>query len=277
MSNNKIPLAIAIATTLTTGSALAAEQSPHTFTSNVGLYSQYIFRGLTQTNEDPALQGGMDYLHSSGVYVGFWGSNISWLRDAAPPQTYNEGGSLELDLYGGFRGNFGKTDFTYDLGFLYYWYPGDTPSGAIKADTKEVYGALGWKWLSAKYSYSFDDTFGVKDADGTWYLDLSANVPLGETGLTLGLHYGMQEYDGSDPRNVGGANNDDIYSYDDWKVSLAYDLGKVGKPLTGTTIGVMYTDTSSADDRGYGKVSQGGPYPKNIADDQVTFWIQRVF
>lgn len=275
---NKKALVAAAMVCATADPAAAAEESTHTFTSNVGLYSQYIFRGLTQTNEDPAIQGGMDYSHvPSGFYAGFWGSNISWLRDAAPPQTYDEGGSLELDLYTGFRGNFGKSDFTYDLGFLYYYYPGDTPPGAIKAHTKEVYGGVGWKWLTGKYSYSLDDTFGVNDADGTSYLDLSANVPLGETGLTLGLHYGIQEYEGSDARNIGGASNDDIYSYKDWRVSLAYDVGKITKTLTGTTVGVMYTDTSSADDLGYGSVSQGGAYPTNIADDQVTFWIQRVF
>ena len=56
----------------------------NTFTANVALYSQYIFRGLTQTNRRPALQGGFDYAHSSGFYAGVWGSNISWISDAAP-------------------------------------------------------------------------------------------------------------------------------------------------------------------------------------------------
>ncbi len=69
------------------GSGLAQSQqpsapaSPHTFTGNVGIFSQYIFRGLTQTNGYPALQGGFDYGHESGFYVGTWGSNISWLRE----------------------------------------------------------------------------------------------------------------------------------------------------------------------------------------------------
>jgi uncharacterized protein (TIGR02001 family) len=104
---------------------LAADAAPppeHTLTGNVGLYSQYIFRGLTQTNREPAIQGGFDYAHSSGFYAGTWASNVSWLRDSA---AYMAGGSGEFDFYGGYKGAFGKSDFTYDLGALYYWYPGD--------------------------------------------------------------------------------------------------------------------------------------------------------
>src|SRR5690349_3327239 len=102
--------------------AASAADSPHTITANVGLFSQYIFRGLTQTNGDPAVQGGFDYSHTSGFYAGTWASNISWLRDGG---AYRAGGSAEIDLYGGFKGSIGKTDLSYDLGTLYYWYPGD--------------------------------------------------------------------------------------------------------------------------------------------------------
>ena len=78
--------------------AMAADEpaSPHTVTGNVGIYSQYIFRGLTQTNGDPALQGGVDYAHSSGFYLGAWGSNISWLKENFTPAH----GQARLDLLG---------------------------------------------------------------------------------------------------------------------------------------------------------------------------------
>lgn len=269
--------------------ALAAEESPHTFTANVGLYSQYIFRGLTQTNEEPAIQGGLDYSHSSGFYLGTWGSNISWLRDTDGAggnwSNYASGGSLELDVYGGYRTTLGPVGI--DVGALYYWYPGDIRSAAttpacafafcIEADTFELYAAATWKWFTLKYSHSLGDTFGVDDADGTYYLDFSAAVPVGETGLTVGAHYGIQNFSGNDVRNAGGASNDNIYSYDDWKISLTYDLGKLGDKLSGTTLGVMYTDVNGANNLGYGSVAQGGSYPSNIADSQVTVWVQKVF
>src|SRR4051812_8391124 len=139
-------------------------------TGNIGVFSQYIFRGLTQTDRNPALQGGFDYAHPSGFYAGTWASNISWLRDSG---AYRSGGSLEWDFYGGYKIPVG--DFGFDIGTLYYWYPGDealhaagTPSNP-KADTWEVYGAASWKWLSAKFSYSLmNETFAVKDSSGTW-------------------------------------------------------------------------------------------------------------
>jgi len=250
--------------------AAAPAASEHTFTANVGIYSQYIFRGLTQTNEDPALQGGFDYSHASGLYAGVWASNISWLRDNG---SYKGGGSGEFDFYAGFKNTIPSTDITYDLGVLQYWYPGSTNTGLVKGDTTELYAALGWKWVTAKYSYVVSDkAFGVRDADGTYYFDLSAAVPLGETGLTVGAHYGWQEFDGKD-KAIAPADNDKVYSYEDWRVSLAYDLSKASSSLAGTEIGIMYTDTSSASKAGYGK----GVYPKNIASDQVTVWLKRTF
>jgi uncharacterized protein (TIGR02001 family) len=263
---------IAGLTAATLGSGLAQAQqppaSPHTYTGNVGLFSQYIFRGLTQTNGEPALQGGFDYAHESGFYAGTWGSNISWLQDGG---SYRAGGSLELDIYGGYKGTLGKTDIGYDVGLLYYWYPGDVTPGAYwKADTLEIYGALSWKWLSGKLSYSLDDTtFGVPDSRGTYYFDLTANYPIPNTKLTLVAHYGMQTFDGQTPG--APADNDTLYSYKDWKLGLNYSLPK------DVTVGVFYTDTTGVDNRGYGSVSEGGFYPKNIADGAVTIFVQKTF
>lgn len=228
----KTLIASLVATALAPLAASAAD-SPHSLTGNVGLYSQYIFRGLSQTDGSPALQGGFDYAHSSGFYAGVWASNVSWLRDFG---SYSSGGSLEADVYGGFRGTFGKSDFGYDVGLLQYLYPGDVAPGFTKADTLELYGALSWKWLSAKYSYSLDNkTFGVTDSRGTWYLDLTATVPFGNTGFTGIAHYGKQKYEGD---AAPGVSNDSLASYEDWKIGVSYALPK------DFTIGAYYTDTS---------------------------------
>jgi uncharacterized protein (TIGR02001 family) len=246
-----------------TPAAPAAPASDHTFTGNVGIFSQYIFRGLTQTNRDPALQGGFDYSHSSGFYAGTWASNISWLKDSF---AYSGGGSLEWDFYGGYKNTFGKSDFTYDLGLLYYYYPGTTFPGAVKADTLEAYGALGWKWITAKYSYSLNNkTFGVTDSRGTWYLDISADVPIGDTGLTANLHYGKQKYDGNN-----GVNNT-LFSYEDYKLGLTYALPK------DFSIGAFYTNTSGANRLAYGSFAEGGFFPRNIAKGTGTIFIKKTF
>jgi len=224
------------------GSGLAQAQtpaSPHTFSGNVGLYSQYIFRGLTQTNADPAIQGGFDYSHSSGFYLGTWASNISWLTDSSSVTGYTSS-SMEWDFYGGFRNTFGKSDFGYDVGLLYYWYPGTRSDvvapGSVDADTLEIYGALSWKWLSAKLSYALSsDVFGVKDADGTYYLDFTAAYPVPNTKLTLLAHYGIQKFTGD---SAPGVSNDANASYEDWKIGATYALPQ------DFTIGAYYTDTS---------------------------------
>lgn len=283
--------------------AAPAPTPEHTVTGNVGIFSQYIFRGLTQTNRDPALQGGFDYAHASGLYAGTWASNISWLKEnsttlagGAPfvQGTYSEGGSLEWDFYGGYKGTVG--DFGYDVGTLYYFYPGkinpnvvaaSAPNAVPKADTWEVYASASWKWLSAKYSYSImNKTFGVKDASGTWYLDLSANVPLGDfvkplTGFTFNAHWGWQKYSGTDPRNfvIGGArqDNDTLFSYKDVKIGLSYALPK------DFTVGAFYSKAYDANVLGYGSVTEigaggnRGPFPRNIAKDTGTIFLQKTF
>ena len=78
----------------------AAAQPEHTFTGNLSLASEYRYRGIAQTNAKPALQGGFDYAHASGLYAGTWASNVSWLSDGGAGRVSN---SLEWDLYGGYK------------------------------------------------------------------------------------------------------------------------------------------------------------------------------
>ena len=259
-------VAAAVASALAAGISSAAEEpkSDHTLTGNVGLFSQYIFRGLTQTDRDPAIQGGFDYSHASGFYLGTWASNISWLRDFG---SYTNGGSMEWDFYGGYKGTFGKSDFGFDVGLLYYWYPGDAAPGLEKANTLEVYGALSWKFLSAKYSYSLDDkTFGVTDSSGTWYLDLSVDFPVTDK-FNIQAHWGKQKFKG----NTLGVSNDSFASYEDWKIGVSYTLPKDFK------IGAFYSDTDmNATQRAFytTPASAGSRY---IGKDTFTVYLQKTF
>jgi uncharacterized protein (TIGR02001 family) len=263
MQKTLIAAALAAALAVPAITAHAEEAaSPHTFSANVGLYSQYVFRGISQTNEDPAIQGGFDYEHASGFYIGTWASNISWLTDS-PGVTGYSSSSMEIDVYGGYRFNVTE-DIGVDVGLLQYIYPGDNDkSVAPDADTLEGYVGVSWKWLSAKYSYSFGDTFGVNDASGTWYLDLSASFPLTEK-LSLDLHYGKQEFSGSN----GGVSNDSQASYDDWKIGLSYSLPQ------DFTVGAYYTDTSmnSAQEAFY--TNAKGKY---VGDGQAVLFVSKSF
>jgi uncharacterized protein (TIGR02001 family) len=279
----KTVIAGLLAAATTPGMALAADAATpppppvHNITGNVGLFSQYIFRGLTQTDRKPAIQGGFDYAHTpTSLYLGTWASNISWLRDGG---AYSSGGSGEFDFYGGWKPTYG--DFTFDLGTLYYWYPGTANTLANplnpKADTWEVYAGVTWKWFTVKYSYSVKDkTFAVLDSSGTSYLDITATLPLGDlakelTGFTLMGHYGMQKFRGTDPRTAAVGSNDSLYSYDDWKIGISYTLPR------DFTIGAFYTDTSGANRLGYGSVAEGGVFPRNIAKSTGTVYLQKTF
>lgn len=240
--------------------APAPAASPHTFTGNVGYFSEYIFRGLKQTDGKPALQGGFDYSHSSGFYLGTWASNVSWLSDS-PAITGYTSSSLEMDFYGGYKGSVG--DFTYDAGLLQYWYPGRVASGFTEADTTEVYGAIGWKWLTAKLSLSLDNTFGVPNSKNTYYLDLSAAYPVTDK-LTLQAHYGIQEFKGAN----AGVGNDSFASYKDWKLGITYALPQ------SFTVGAFFTDTDmNATQTGFYTNAAG----RFLGKETFGFFVQKTF
>ncbi|MGE5088120.1 MAG: TorF family putative porin [Candidatus Levyibacteriota bacterium] len=232
----------------------AKEPPPYTIATNFGIYSQYVFRGLTQTDQKPAFQGGFDLTTTSGFYAGTWGSNISWLHDAG---VVNHGASLEWDLYGGYRYSF-TPDWGIDVGALYYYYPGSYVDGVTKPDSTELYVAGSWKWASLKYSHAVSNLFGVPDSHNSWYLDLSANYPLTDT-LTLNAHVGRQEFKGQ----TAGINNGDNLNYTDWKLGLTYSVNN-------WNVGAYYTDTN-AKDAGYTLAG------RNIGKATGTVFIQRTF
>jgi uncharacterized protein (TIGR02001 family) len=207
------------------------EASPHTFTGNLNLVSEYRYRGISQTNNKPAVQGGFDYAHASGVYVGTWLTNVSWLSDGGAGTVSN---SLEWDIYGGYKGAVG--DFGYDVGLLYYYYPGKYPAGFNSPDTLEAYIAGSYKTVTLKYSHAMTDLFGFIDSKGAGYLDLTATYDLGN-GFGLVGHYGYQMV----PSTNGRARSD--CSYGDWKVGVTTEV-------VGMTVGLSYIGTDAKGDAG---------------------------
>jgi uncharacterized protein (TIGR02001 family) len=214
-------------------SAVHAEESSP-FSANVSLVSDYVSRGISQTNERPALQGGFDFKHGSGFYAGVWGSSISWLRDAERGTGESSGNSLELDLSIGYAREFG--DFGLDLGLVHFNYPGSYDRqwkdalGLKNPNTNEIYVGASWKFVSVKYSRAFTDLFGAPHSKGSGYLDLSVSYEVLKD-LSLDAHYGSQRITGPST------------SYHDWAVGATYSVG-------GFDLGLHYTDTdfSHADD-----------------------------
>jgi uncharacterized protein (TIGR02001 family) len=206
----------------------AASEAASPITYNVGVVSNYIYRGITQTSHKPAVQGGVDYAHASGVYVGAWASNVSWIKDSGAIASGDA--NIELDTYFGFKNTI-VADLSYDVGYVRYNYLGSyTPAVKFNnADTAEVYVAGTYKIVTLKYSYSLLDGFlTVPGTKGTNYIDLSANYPLADSGVTIGAHVGKQTFVG----------NGLAYTYSDYKLSASKDFSGyvVGLALTGTDV-----------------------------------------
>jgi len=191
----------------------APASAPSPWVGSLGLVSNYLFRGLTQTNAKPALQGGLEYGAVSGVYAGFWGSSISWLSDYSTSAA-KVSSNVELDFYLGYRGKLGDT-FGYDVGAYTYYYPGTYPRGFVSANTTEIYGALTYQFVSLKYSHSLTNAFGFDDTKNSGYLDLTANYEFAPTWV-FNAHVGHQKIDG-----FGAA------SYTDYKLGItkSFDPG----------------------------------------------------
>lgn len=206
--------------------APAAEASPHTITGNLGLFSSYRFRGIDQTYGKPALQGGIDYSHSSGFYVGNWNSNVN------SGAGFSEG-NIEMDFYGGYKTSFG--DVGIDVGGLYYYYPGSsakplsltnakhpTARASGTVDNGELYVAASYKFLTAKYSYAVTDYFSLPDSKGSSYLELNGNYDLGD-GWGINGHVG--HLFAKDYKYAGAAaDGSQSIKYTDWKLGVTKDV-----------------------------------------------------
>lgn len=213
----------------------AAPASPHTLTGNLGVTTDYIFRGISQTQHKPAVSGGIDYSHANGLYLGTWLSNQAWVAtggtNALNDPSYKSSSSLEIDIYGGYKGAAG--DFGYDLGAIHYYYPGDKVAAQVSPDTTELYLAGTWKMLTLKYSHVVSDYFiswGVLDTvrtRGSNYLELNAAHDLGN-GWGVLAHIGTQKI-----KNLPASD------YTDWKLGVTKDVGF-------GVITVAYSDTDAA-------------------------------
>jgi len=200
--------------------AVGAEAQEVELTGNVSLASDYAFRGISQTMEEPAVQGGLDVSGPAGVYLGAWGSSVNFGEDLPRAQ-------LELDVYGGIAPSVAGFDF--DLGALYYLYPGS--ESANNFDFYEIYGGVGRTvgplglGLSAAYSPDFFAASGT----GVWF-GAEASVGVPGTPLTLDGSLGKQSIEEND---VWGTPD-----YMAWSAGIGAELfgASIGATLTGTDL-----------------------------------------
>ena len=203
----------------------AAQDSPHAFTGKVALYSEYEYRGISQTAEKPALQLSLDYGHASGFYAGTFITNIKWLKEAAEAGGFSSNANIEWDVYLGYKTEIAQ-GVTLDVGYLRYEYPSSSDFNP-KPNTDEVYIGLGYGPVSVKYSYALSDTFGVANSEGSDFIEANLALPIVDK-VTLTGHIGHQKY-----------KNSSALDYTVWKIGAAYDFGN------GLNAGAYYKGTDA--------------------------------
>lgn len=223
---------------------------------NVGLFSEYRFRGIDFSDGDLALQGGIDLGHSSGFYVGTWASNLAGFGDFG-------GSHLELDLYGGYAGSLGSVG-TFDVGALWYLYPGTDDT-----DYVELYGSVGADIAGAGASVGVAWAPDQANADDSIYLygDLGYGIP--ETPISLSAHLGYTDgFFGFGGLGGSGEIYDD--NYWDWSIGASADL-------YGLSFGATYVDTDIDEDREIDLGLAGPGVGSLIADDTIVLSVSYSF
>lgn len=207
--------AAAVALAATSLPTWAQDASPLSF--NLSVVSDYRYRGISQTRLKPAVQGGVDFVHSTGFYAGAWASTIKWIKEAGGDA------GVEIDTYLGYKTEVAK-GVTLDVGFLRYNYPGHDVE--ISPNTNELYGAVSFGPATLKYSHSTSNLFGFADSKNSGYLDLSATFDVGG-GFTLTPHVGRQR-----------VKNNSEASYTDYSLT-------VNKEWYGFTWGAAFVATNT--------------------------------
>ena len=228
---------IAAAALLAGAATMAQTKAPepdYTLAYNIGATTDYRYRGISQTRLKPTVQGGVDFSHKSGLYLGAWGSGIKWIKDGGGDA------NIELDLYGGYKGSAGSVG--YDLGVLTYQYPSNKLNPS--ANTTELYVAGTMGPATLKYSHSVSNLFGFANSKNSGYLDLSASFDLGN-GWSVAPHVGRQRV----------ANNS-IFSYTDYSLAVNKDID--GLILSASLVGTnaeeaAYTTSAAAGTKFLGK------------------------
>ncbi len=219
--NKKLSIAmgIALAGMSSLASADTASDMGLEFSANVALTTDYVFRGVSQTDEEAAIQGGFDVTHTSGIYAGTWASNVD--GDFYP------GASMEIDFYVGWAGDVGPIGV--DVGFNHFEYP-NVDDNDNNTDEWKISGSYDFEVASVGVAYYYsDDFYGGGNSD---YWDVSGEVPVGS--FTIAAHYGWTDVD-------------DFGKYEDWSIGASTELGGFGFDLTYTDTDI--DDDSLADDR----------------------------
>lgn len=264
--------------------AKAVEATPDfTFVNSASFVSDYIFRGQSQTWGGPAAQVSIELDHKSGLYAGFFGSNVSskWLP----------GANLETDLYAGYRNTIGATEVGYDVGGIYYMYPGanwnessfEGYNKSNKIDTFEAYAALSYKWLSVKSGITGTEYWGWSKNNSGQGGGFNGDYHAGVKGSTKGSYYYEVNaaYEVLPTWTVSGQLGHQVIA-NAIGLDLTYYKAGISKALPqGWSVAAFYSGTNEPDAyKDFINLSNGGASgsgKSDIAKDKVFFSVSKSF
>lgn len=237
-------LAVLFASLVVSGAVLAQAKAPepdYTLSFNVGAVTDYRYRAISQTRLKPTVQGGVDFAHKSGFYLGAWGTGIKWIKDGGGDA------SAEIDVYGGYKFEAGPV--AADVGVLTYNYPSNKLNPS--ANTQEIYVAGTMGPATLKYSHAVSNLFGFANSKNSYYVEAAATFDLGG-GFSLTPHIGYQK-----------VKNNSASSYTDYALTLGKDFGG-GLSATAAIIG---TDNDT----------YVGPGGKNLGNGTLVLGVKYAF
>ncbi len=199
-------------------STLAGTAVAGPFSANIGVTSNYLFRGVTQTADAAAVQGGVDYENENGFYAGTWISNLA----SGSAAYYGSQGNFEQDWYLGYGFQAGPVGL--DVGYILYTYP----VSSIEADYGEIYLNASWEWLSGGIAYTTNKEASGADT-GDIYLYVSGDFEA-KSGLGYGFTVGRYDFKGG---SAGDYNHVRLYmSKSDF--TLAFEKNDTDTAVWGT-------------------------------------------
>ena len=235
----------AVATPAFAQDAATAPPKEVTVSGSVGLTNDYRFRGVSQSDENLAVQGGITIAHKSGIYIGTWGSNLAgW-------GTFG-GSNMELDLIAGYKTPIGGGG-AIDVGATWYMYPGGFDNTDFIEPYAKLSGTVGpvallagvayapkqqalgpWYTNGASAAAGVYDRVNAKDDNLYLWGDISSGIP--NTGLTVKAHVGHSN--GNKGLGPFATSVSPTGEYFDWLLGADYVI-----PTTPLTLGVAYVDT----------------------------------
>ena len=255
--------------------APAEPAPPYTLTFNVGLYSAYMFRGVDYT-DGPAVQGGIDWGHSSGFYLGTWFSNLD-PYGFGKIDGVQDGNKWETDFYGGYAHTF-DGGFGINLLANYYKYlEGHDSVNGHKQDTLELSAALSYKWLTYSFFYIPTDYYGLDETDKNFVVTGNRHTK-GATYNELKVNYTLPIGDLNFMAKIGYQHTPNLQGSEaDYAIGLNrnFSIPSGGKPIEGFNAGAYYTGTWAVKNEGFYTYTSNDGGTRDANEDKLWFYVKR--